>query len=95
MSVWHVAQINVARFREPREAPVNADFEAELDEVNALAEASPMTLGKHRENVVQIAVVDDGSVAVSVGRDTTMHVWPLTPRRLWQLAERVRGGRGR
>jgi hypothetical protein len=54
-----------------------------------------MTLGKHRENVVQIAVVDDGSVAVSVGRDTTMHVWPLTPRRLWQLAERVRGGRGR
>lgn len=61
----------------------------------ALAEASPMTLGKHRENVVQIAVVDDGSVAVSVGRDTTMHVWPLTPRRLWQLAERVRGGRGR
>ncbi|HOZ26136.1 MAG TPA: DUF3291 domain-containing protein [Hyphomonadaceae bacterium] len=41
MTVWHIAQINVARFREPREAPVNADFEAALDEVNALAEASP------------------------------------------------------
>ena len=38
---WHIAQINVARFREPREHPVNADFEAALDEVNALAEASP------------------------------------------------------
>ena len=41
MTVWHIAQINVARFREAREHPVNAEFEAALDEVNALAEASP------------------------------------------------------
>lgn len=41
MHGWHIAQINVARFREAREHPVNADFEAALDEVNALAEASP------------------------------------------------------
>ncbi len=38
---WHIAQINVAKFREPRTHPVNADFEAALDEVNALAEAAP------------------------------------------------------
>jgi heme-degrading monooxygenase HmoA len=38
---WHVAQINVARFRLAREHPVNADFEAALEEVNALAEAAP------------------------------------------------------
>lgn len=38
---WHIAQINVAKFREAREHPVNADFEAALDEVNALAEAAP------------------------------------------------------
>ncbi len=38
---WHIAQINVARFREPRFSPVNADFEAMLGEVNALAEAAP------------------------------------------------------
>ena len=38
---WHIAQINVARFREPREHPVNADFESALDEVNALAEGAP------------------------------------------------------
>jgi len=38
---WHIAQINVARFREAREHPANADFEAALDEVNALAEAAP------------------------------------------------------
>lgn len=41
MHGWHIAQINVASFRVPRGSPVNADFEAALDEVNALAEASP------------------------------------------------------
>jgi hypothetical protein len=38
---WHIAQINVASFRVARGSPVNADFEAMLDEVNALAEAAP------------------------------------------------------
>jgi hypothetical protein len=38
---WRIAQINVAIFRLPRENPANADFEAALDKVNALAEASP------------------------------------------------------
>ncbi len=38
---WHIAQINVARFRVDRSDSVNADFEAALDEVNALAEAAP------------------------------------------------------
>jgi hypothetical protein len=38
---WHIAQINVAIFRVAREDPVNADFEAALGDVNALAERSP------------------------------------------------------
>jgi len=38
---WHIAQINVASFRAPRQSPVNAAFEAALDVVNATAEASP------------------------------------------------------
>jgi heme-degrading monooxygenase HmoA len=38
---WNIAQINVARFRVERASPENAAFEAALDEVNALAEASP------------------------------------------------------
>ncbi len=38
---WHVAQINVAFFRVPRSEPVNADFDAALDAMNALAEAAP------------------------------------------------------
>ena len=41
MTGWHIAQINVASFSRPREAPENADFEAALDVVNALAESSP------------------------------------------------------
>ena len=36
----HVAQINVARFRVAKDEPVNADFMAALDHVNAVAEAS-------------------------------------------------------
>jgi len=38
---WHIAQINIAKFRVVRGSPVNAEFEAALDTVNALAEASP------------------------------------------------------
>lgn len=38
---FHIAQINVARFRVARGSPVNADFEAALDRVNALGEGSP------------------------------------------------------
>jgi hypothetical protein len=38
---WHIAQINVASFRVARRHPVNAEFEAALDQVNALAERAP------------------------------------------------------
>jgi hypothetical protein len=38
---YHLAQINVARAREPLGTPLMAPFVARLDEVNALAEASP------------------------------------------------------
>jgi heme-degrading monooxygenase HmoA len=38
---WHLAQVNVGRFIKPVEDPANADFVNALDQVNALAEASP------------------------------------------------------
>lgn len=38
---WHLAQINVARFRRPQADPANADFMSALDHVNAMADASP------------------------------------------------------
>lgn len=37
----HLAQVNIGRFIKPVEHPVNRDFMAALDHVNALAEASP------------------------------------------------------
>jgi hypothetical protein len=37
----HLAQINAAKFRLPMADPVNADFVASLDKVNAIAEAQP------------------------------------------------------
>jgi hypothetical protein len=35
---YHLAQLNIARFRLPQEHPINADFVNNLDRVNALAE---------------------------------------------------------
>lgn len=41
MSNYELAQLNVARMKEPLESPGMADFVANLDRINALAEASP------------------------------------------------------
>ena len=38
---FHLAQLNVARMRAPLEDPIMADFVAQLEHVNAVAEASP------------------------------------------------------
>jgi hypothetical protein len=41
MSRYELAQLNVAVMKEPLESPGMADFVANLDRINALAEASP------------------------------------------------------
>jgi len=41
MSKHELAQLNIAVMKEPLESPTMADFVANLDRVNALAEASP------------------------------------------------------
>jgi hypothetical protein len=38
---FHLAQVNIGRFRAPLESPIMAGFRTELDPVNALADASP------------------------------------------------------
>lgn len=68
---WHIAQINVARFREPRGSPVNADFEAALDQVNALAEASPGFVWR----MVGEAENADGSVFDDPGLAINLSMW--------------------
>jgi Domain of unknown function (DUF3291) len=68
---WHIAQINVARFREARDSPVNVDFEGMLAEVNALAEASPGFVWRmmgEGENV-------DGSVFADPNITINLTVW--------------------
>jgi len=39
--VIHLAQVNIARMRGPLDSAVMADFVARLDEINAMADASP------------------------------------------------------
>ena len=41
MTRWHLAELNIARLRQPLDHPDTAEFVAALDEINALAESSP------------------------------------------------------
>jgi len=41
MPEWEIAQLNVGRARGPMDGPVMAGFAEQLDEINALAEATP------------------------------------------------------
>jgi heme-degrading monooxygenase HmoA len=65
---WHVAQINIAKFRLPRADPANADFEAALDRVNATAETAPgfvwrmMGEGENADG----AIFDDPDITINL-----------------------------
>lgn len=41
MSVYHIAQVNIARLRAPLEHPLLRGFVVRLDEINGLADGSP------------------------------------------------------
>jgi hypothetical protein len=41
MAKYHIAQVNIGRIKGPIDGPVMAGFVARLDEINALADASP------------------------------------------------------
>ncbi len=41
MSAYHLAQLNIAWMKAPLESPEMADFVANLERINALAESSP------------------------------------------------------
>ncbi len=69
---WHLAQVNIARFRKPADDPANADFIAALDHVNALAEASPgfvWRLTGEGNSAVDLQPFDDPNIAIN------MSVW--------------------
>ena len=62
MSGWHLAQLNVGRVRYPPEDPRMHGFMSRLDEINALADASPgfvWRLQSDQGNATDILVTDD------------------------------------
>jgi hypothetical protein len=72
MDDFHLAQINIARLIAPIDDPLIADFVAELDPINALAEASPgfvWRLKSAEGNATDVPYNDDPFVIVN------MSVW--------------------
>ena len=71
-STHHIAQLNIARAKAPLDMPLLADFVAQLDAVNALAEASPgfvWRLKSDSGNATDIRAYDDPLMIVN------MSVW--------------------
>ncbi len=69
---YQLAEINIATFRLPMADPVNADFIANLDRVNALAEAAPgfvWRLVGEGDNALEIHAFDNPNTAIN------MSVW--------------------
>lgn len=72
MTGWHLAQINVARAVAPIEDPVMAVFVAQLDAINAVADASPgfvWRLQSESGNATDIKAYSDPKIIIN------MSVW--------------------
>jgi hypothetical protein len=68
MSAYELAQLNIALMKEPLESPTMADFVANLDRINALAESSPGFVWRLK--------TDDGNATAlrPLGDDTLVNV---------------------
>ncbi len=72
MTAYFIAQCNIARGRERIDHPLMADFNAQLNTINALAESSPGFVWRLRDdsnNATSIQVFDDPHMIVN------MSVW--------------------
>ena len=72
MTLYYLAQINIARMRAPLTDPIMADFVAQLDTINALAERSPgfvWRLQSEGGNATDIRAFEDPLILVN------MSVW--------------------
>jgi hypothetical protein len=77
---YHLAQINIARLVAPVDDPKIAGFVAQLDAINALAEAAPGFVSRLQSpagNATDIAYNDDPFVIVNMS--------------VWQSVESLRG----
>lgn len=73
----HLAQVNVARLREPIEHPLLADFVGQLDAVNALADDAPgfvWRLETDEGNATSIQAFEE-DVAEGAGMIVNLSVW--------------------
>jgi hypothetical protein len=71
-SGWQLAQVNIGRIRAPMTDPVMAEFAAALEEINALAEATPGFVWRLKDdsgNATSIHVFPDPRLLVN------MSVW--------------------
>ena len=72
---YQLAEINIATFRVPMADPVNADFIANLDRVNALAEAAPgfvWRLMAEGNNALAIQAFENPDTAINMSVWTDM-----------------------
>ena len=96
MSQYQLAQLNVALMKEPLESPSMAEFVANLDRINALAESAPgfvWRLAGDNNNATALRPIDDRTmVNMSVWTDAqslsafvfrTAHVEFMRRRREW------------
>ena len=69
MTVWHLAQMNIAKARAPLDDPLLAEFVANLDRINALADRSPgfvWRLQSDSGNATDIRAFDDPRMIVNL-----------------------------
>lgn len=69
---YHLAQLNIARFRLPQEHPDNSDFIDNLDRVNAIAESQEGFVWRFTgegNNAMDVSAFDDSNIA------SNMSVW--------------------
>ena len=72
MSIYHIAQINIARMLAPFDDPLMAEFMSQLESINALADSSPgfvWRLQTESGDATSIRIYDDDMIAVN------MSVW--------------------
>jgi heme-degrading monooxygenase HmoA len=73
MSVFHLAQVNVARLLAPLDSPQLAGFVSRLDEINALADHAPGFVWRLKDdlsnNATAVPMYDDDRIIVN------MSVW--------------------
>jgi len=96
LTTYHLAQLNIAVMKEPLESPTMADFVANLDRINALAEAAPGFVWRFQTAAGDATAMrplgDDTLINLSVWRDLasldayvyqSAHVEIMRRRREW------------